>query len=57
MSLLNIVKHQPDETTEALIDGLSKEKDPVTRYNLYEEQDYDKLVELIFSHDEVISWW
>lgn len=57
MSLLNIVKSQPDETTEVLIAGLSQSKDPITRYNLYEEQDYDKLLELIFSHDEVISWW
>jgi hypothetical protein len=56
MTLLNIVKTQPDETTKRLIAGMSQDKE-CTRYNLYEEQDYDKLLELIFSHDEIISWW
>lgn len=57
MSLLYIVRHQPDETTEKLMAGMSQDKEPVTRYNLYEEQDYHKLLELIFSHDENICWW
>jgi hypothetical protein len=56
MKLLHIVKTQPNDSTQFLIDKLSEGKE-VTRYNLYEEQDYAKLVELIFSHDEVISWW
>lgn len=56
MALLNIVKTEPNDMVSKLIAGLSQGKE-TTRYNLYEEQDYDKLLELIFSHDEVISWW
>lgn len=56
MKLLNIVKTEPNETTKLLMDGLSQDKE-VTRWNLYENADYDKLVAEIFAHDEVISWW
>lgn len=56
MKLLNIVKTEPNETTQLLMDGLSEGKE-ATRWNLYENPDYDKLVAEIFAHDEVISWW
>ena len=56
MKQLCIVKTPPNKTTSILMDGLSQGKE-TTRFNLYEDQDYDKLVQLIFSHDEIISWW
>ena len=56
MSTLYIVKTQPTPSTEFLIKALGEGKQ-TTRYDLYQEQDYDKLVELIFANEEIISWW
>lgn len=56
MKQLQIVKTQPDSTTEFLMKALGEGKE-VTRVNLYEKADYDELIKLIFEHDEVISWW
>jgi len=56
MKLLNIVKTEPNQSTSFLMDALSQGKE-VTRFNLYENQDYDELIKLIFEHEEIISWW
>lgn len=56
MTLLNIVKTEPTKSTQVLIEAMSQGKE-ATRFNLYENTDYAKLVELVFANDEVISWW
>lgn len=56
MSMLYIVKSQPTASTELLMKALGEDKQ-ITRYDLYQNQDYDKLVELIFANEEIISWW
>ena len=56
MSLLYILKTEPTPSTETLMEMLGRGKE-ISRYNLYEEQDYDKLVEMIFANEEIISWW
>ncbi len=56
MKHLQIVKTPPNPTTQALMEALAQGKD-VTRFNLYEDRDYAKLVDLIFAHEEIISWW
>ncbi|MCB2191432.1 MAG: hypothetical protein KQI62_07700 [Deltaproteobacteria bacterium] len=56
MSMLYIVKTEPTQSTEFLMKSLGEGKE-ITRYDLYQEQDYDKLVELIFANEEIISWW
>lgn len=56
MSLLYIVKTEPNQSTQLLMDAMAQGKS-LTRYNLYQEQDYDKLVQLIFANEEIISWW
>ncbi len=56
MKLLYILKGQPTQSTETLMEMLGRGKE-ISRYNLYEEQDYDKLVEMIFANEEIISWW
>lgn len=55
MSLLYILKSEPTPSTEFLMDSLGEGK-TVTRYNLYEDNDYDKLVDLIFANEEIICW-
>jgi hypothetical protein len=56
MSLLYILKSEPTQSTEILMDSLGEGKE-VTRFNLYENTDYDQLVQEIFAADEIISWW
>lgn len=56
MKHLQLVKTEPGESTRKLMEALAQGKE-VTRFNLYEDQDYDRLLALIFSHDEVVSWW
>ena len=56
MKHLQIVKTEPNQSTRFLMEALSQGKE-TTRFNLYETSDYDKLVDLIFSHEEIVSWW
>ena len=57
MSLLHILKSNPDENTKTFMEIIS-EGEETTVFPLFEEDaDYIKLVDLIFKHDKVISWW
>jgi len=57
MKLLHILKSEPDDNTRTLMDILS-EGEEATEFSLYDEPaDYDKLVDMIFDHDRVITWW
>ena len=56
MKQLQIVKTQPNQSTSFLMEALGQDKE-TTRFNLYESQDYDRLIELIFSHEDIICWW
>lgn len=56
MKHLMIFKAEPDKVTAFLAEKLAEGKQ-VTRFDLYDNRDYAKLVELIFDSDEVISWW
>ena len=57
MKLLHIYRSRPTEEVLKLAKILS-EGNESDSFSLYEEGvDYAKLVELIFSHDKVVSWW
>ena len=56
MKTLHILKTEPDSNTKTLIDILSKGEE-ATIFRLYEDQDCEKLIDLIFEHDKTISWW
>jgi hypothetical protein len=57
MKLLHVFRSKPTEKILQLTESLSQDNE-TTQFSLYEEAvDYDRLVELIFSHDKVISWW
>ena len=57
MRLLHILKSEPEDNTQTLMEILSKGEE-TTIFPLYEEEpDYEKLIDLIFEHDKVISWW
>lgn len=57
MKILHVFRHPPDATTLDLAASLSGDRE-ATEFNLYQEPvDYDRLLELITTHDQVISWW
>ena len=60
MKTLHILKTTPDDdTTNALMSMLvNSEGEESTIFRLYEEPaNYEELLDLIFEHDKVISWW
>ncbi len=57
MKILHIYRSKPTEEVLKLANILSEGNEAET-FPLYEgEVDYAKLVEFIFSHDKVVSWW
>jgi len=57
MKILYILRSEPDDQVRELIDSMS-EGDEIKEVKLYEGRvDYRELVDLIFSHDKVVSWW
>ncbi len=56
MKCLHVLKSPPNASTQVLMEALAQD-DEVVRFNLYEDRDYARLVELIFSSDKVQSWW
>jgi hypothetical protein len=57
MEILHVFRHPPDEATRQLVDILSRDREAATISLHQEPVDYDQLLELILTHDQVISWW
>lgn len=59
MNVLHILKTETDNNTKALMSALNKSEGvKSTEFMLYDEQaDFEKLIDLIFAHDKIISWW
>ena len=57
MKMLHILKSEPDNNTNVLM-GVLSEGNEETVFPLYEgNPDYEALIDQIFAHDQVISWW
>ena len=57
MKILHVFRHPPDQTTRELVAVLSRDRE-AEEFALYREPvDYDHLLDLILTHDQVISWW
>jgi len=57
MKTLHVLKREPDQLTGKLIEMLSEGEEAI-QFKLYEEHpDYDRLIDLAFQHDKIISWW
>ena len=57
MKLLHILKSEPDKSVKTLMDMLSAGEE-TTVFALYENNpDYEKLIDLVFEHDKIVSWW
>jgi hypothetical protein len=55
MKIVYILKQEPDQTVQAIIDETSGQAD-VTVVKLPKYQDYDSLVDLIEKCDRVVAW-
>jgi hypothetical protein len=57
MKILHILRSEPTPEVEKLTTLLSEGQEAM-RFPLYEDPvDYDRLIELVFANDKVISWW
>ena len=57
MKILHILRSEPTPEVEKLTNLLSEGQETI-RFPLYEGPvDYDRLIELVFANDKVISWW
>ena len=57
MKIMHIFRSEPTDDVLKLVEKLSEDNE-ATRFPLYGTPvDYDRLVELVFSNDKVISWW
>ncbi len=57
MKILHILKTEPDDDTKTLIDIVSRGEES-TIFELFNDNvDYERLIDLIFEHDKVVTWW
>jgi hypothetical protein len=57
MKILHVFRHPPDEETKELVAITSRERQAM-EFPLYQEPvAYDRLLDLVLNHDQVISWW
>jgi hypothetical protein len=57
MKILHVFRHLPDPEIQELVAIFSRGRE-AAEFLLYEEPvDYDRLLDLILTHDQVISWW
>jgi len=57
MKLLHILKSEPDANTKTLM-AIVSEGNEASQFPLYDVHvDYEALIDRIFAHDKVISWW
>jgi hypothetical protein len=55
MKIMFLLNQEPDATGKTII-GEMKKANEITVVNLWENKNYDQIVDLIASHDRVISW-
>lgn len=57
MKILNVYRSEPDETTNKLVEIVTRDRESDS-FDLYvDNPDYDALVDKIYDADKVISWW
>lgn len=56
MKVLEILRSEPTDTVSKMIEVHEADND-VKVVKLYENADYDALVDDIFASDKVLSWW
>jgi len=55
--LLHVLRSEPDDEVKKLMEILSEGTESKT-FELYKGTvDYNKLIDLVFEHDKVVTWW
>ena len=57
MKILHVFRHPPDAVTRELAASLSRDREATEFFLFPNPVDYDRLLDLITTHDQVISWW
>lgn len=57
MRILHILRTEPEETVERLIEAVSKDDEYAVAALYQKDMDWGRLVADIFSYDRVICWW
>jgi hypothetical protein len=57
MKILHLFRHPPDAVTRELVTILSRDREAAEFSLSQQPVDYDRLLDLIINHDQVISWW
>ena len=57
MKVLHILKSEPDETVEKLVEAVSKDNQSSVTMLYGDHVDWEELVGDIFLNDKVICWW
>lgn len=57
MKILHVFRHPPDQVTRELAAITSRDREAADFFLYQEPVDYDRLLDLIMTHDQVISWW
>lgn len=57
MKILHILRSEPEEIVEKLIDCLNENEESTVQPLFQGEIDWTRLVDDIFAHDKVICWW
>jgi hypothetical protein len=57
MTVLNIVRSEPDNMIEKFIEAFSENKEDKVVALYDEDVDWTGIVDDIFSHDKIICWW
>ena len=56
---LHILKSEPDEIQKTLMNALAMESECLF-FPLFDDKkniDYERLIDLIFEYDKIITWW
>jgi hypothetical protein len=57
MKILHLFRQRPDDATRQLAAAVGRDRQ-ASEVPLYDPPvDYDRLLKLILTHDQVITWW
>lgn len=56
MKILHVYRTEPDADVKKLVEIVSEGRE-AENFELYNNQDYDKLVDMLFEADQTITWW
>ena len=57
MKLLHVLRSEPNDEVRKLMRILSDETESA-KFELYKKAvNYEKLIDLVFEHDRVVTWW